>query len=68
MKITQSELSIIVPQIIDEAGSIPDDLMAQYVSRRTGKECFIEDIRQYFEPTLEEIELEQKLIWESYGE
>lgn len=64
MRITQQELNQIMPQIMEESGSLPDDIMAQCVSQKTGKECFVEDIRLYFEPTLQELEEEQRLIWE----
>lgn len=66
MRVTQDELSIIIPRIVDTSGSnIPDDVIARYVSLETNKECFAEDIRLYFEPTLAELEEEQRMIWES---
>lgn len=65
MRIQQSELQQVINRIIDKSGSLPDDIMAQEVSKITGKECFPEDIRIYFEPTLREIMEEQRLIWQS---
>ena len=65
MHITQQELNEIIPKILKKSGSLSENILALKITELTKKECSLEDIKFYFEPTLQELETEAAMVWNS---